>query len=91
MGLIKAVRGQQELRILSCGLDAAGRTTGLYKLCLGEVVVTIPTIGFNVETIEYRNNSICIWDVGGELALLGHHIYATNLRPYLDLDRKADN
>ncbi len=37
------------------GLDAAGKTTILYKLKLGEVVTTIPTIGFNVETVEYKN------------------------------------
>ena len=30
---------------------AAGKTTILYKLRLGEVVTTIPTIGFNVETV----------------------------------------
>jgi GTPase SAR1 family protein len=34
------------------GLDAAGKTTILYKLKLGEVVTTIPTIGFNVETVS---------------------------------------
>lgn len=27
------------------GLDAAGKTTVLYKLKLGEIVTTIPTIG----------------------------------------------
>lgn len=36
------------------GLDAAGKTTILYKLMLGEVVTTVPTIGFNVETVEYK-------------------------------------
>ena len=36
------------------GLDNAGKTTILYKLKLGEVVTTIPTIGFNVETVEYK-------------------------------------
>ena len=41
--------GKQEMRILMVGLDAAGKTTILYKLKLGEVVTTIPTIGFNVE------------------------------------------
>ena len=30
---------------LSVGLDAAGKTTILYKLKLGEIVTTIPTIG----------------------------------------------
>ena len=36
------------------GLDAAGKTTILYKLKLGEIVTTIPTIGFNVETVRPR-------------------------------------
>ena len=36
---------KQEMRILMVGLDAAGKTTILYKLKLGEVVTTIPTIG----------------------------------------------
>lgn len=91
------------------GLDAAGKTTILYKLKLGEVVTTIPTIGiyfesiipnfcfiffleldmylfklelsnsalnfwlifllwpgFNVETVEYKNVSFTVWDVGGQ-------------------------
>ena len=39
------------MRILMIGLDAAGKTTVLYKLKLGEVVAAIPTIGFNVETV----------------------------------------
>ena len=40
---------------LSFSADAAGKTTVLYKMKLGESVVTIPTIGFNVETVEYKN------------------------------------
>ncbi|PAA61594.1 hypothetical protein BOX15_Mlig015442g1, partial [Macrostomum lignano] len=48
------------------GLDAAGKTTILYKLKLGEVVTTIPTIGFNVETVDYKNISFTVWDVGGQ-------------------------
>ena len=31
--------------LLQVGLDAAGKTTILYKLKLGEIVTTIPTIG----------------------------------------------
>ena len=53
-------------RILMIGLDNAGKTTVLYKLKLGEVVTTIPTIGFNVETVEYKNVSFTVWDVGGQ-------------------------
>merc|ERR1712166_58852 len=58
--------GKTEMRILMVGLDAAGKTTILYKLKLGEVVTTIPTIGFNVETVEYKNISFTVWDVGGQ-------------------------
>jgi ADP-ribosylation factor protein 1 len=58
--------GKKEMRILMVGLDAAGKTTILYKLKLGEVVTTIPTIGFNVETVEYKNISFTVWDVGGQ-------------------------
>eukprot|EP00048_Salpingoeca_helianthica_P002639 m.59137 g.59137 ORF g.59137 m.59137 type:complete len:186 (+) comp12219_c0_seq2:1997-2554(+) len=60
------VGGQEEMRILMLGLDAAGKTTVLYKLKLGEVVSTIPTIGFNVETVTYKNISFTVWDVGGQ-------------------------
>ena len=48
------------------GLDAAGKTTILHKLKLGEIVTTIPTIGFNVETVEYKNICFKVWDVGGQ-------------------------
>ena len=54
-----------EVRVLMISLDAAGKTTILYKMKLGEIVTTIPTIGFNVETIDYKNVSFTIWDVGG--------------------------
>jgi len=69
--------GSREMRILMVGLDAAGKTTILYKLKLGEVVNTIPTIGFNVETVEYKNISFNVWDVGGQdkIRLLWKHYY----------------
>jgi len=69
--------GKSEKRILMVGLDAAGKTTILYKLKLGEVVTTIPTIGFNVETVEYKNISFTVWDVGGQdkIRPLWRHYY----------------
>jgi len=69
--------GTKEMRILMVGLDAAGKTTILYKLKLGEVVTTIPTIGFNVETVEYKNISFTVWDVGGQdkIRPLWRHYY----------------
>ncbi|KAK9889069.1 hypothetical protein WA026_004341 [Henosepilachna vigintioctopunctata] len=69
--------GKKQMRILMVGLDAAGKTTILYKLKLGEVVTTIPTIGFNVETVEYKNISFTVWDVGGQnkIRKLWRHYY----------------
>lgn len=46
--LFKSMFGKKEMRILMVGLDAAGKTTILYKLKLGEIVTTIPTIGTSV-------------------------------------------
>jgi ADP-ribosylation factor protein 1 len=43
--LIEKLYGLPEARVLMVGLDYSGRTTALYKLKLGEVVTTIPTIG----------------------------------------------
>eukprot|EP01116_Phalansterium_solitarium_P022418 TRINITY_DN739_c0_g1_i1.p1 TRINITY_DN739_c0_g1~~TRINITY_DN739_c0_g1_i1.p1 ORF type:complete len:179 (-),score=43.59 TRINITY_DN739_c0_g1_i1:347-883(-) len=64
--LLKRFLGGKDMRILMVGLDAAGKTTILYKLKLGEIVTTIPTIGFNVETVEYKNINFTVWDVGGQ-------------------------
>ncbi|KAG5244632.1 hypothetical protein IMY05_005G0005200 [Salix suchowensis] len=64
--LFSGLFAKKEMRILMVGLDAAGKTTILYKLKLGEIVTTIPTIGFNVETVEYKNISFTVWDVGGQ-------------------------
>lgn len=46
--LFKGLFGKKEMRILMVGLDAAGKTTILYKLKLGEIVTTIPTIGLEI-------------------------------------------
>merc|ERR1712217_490492 len=89
--------GKQEMRILMLGLDAAGKTTVLYKLKLGEVVTTIPTIGFNVETVEYKNIRFTVWDVGGQdkiRPLWRHYYQGTNGLIYVvdsnDRDRVED-
>ncbi|OUM65188.1 hypothetical protein PIROE2DRAFT_41896 [Piromyces sp. E2] len=75
--LLNGLWGKKEMRILMVGLDAAGKTTILYKLKLGEIVTTIPTIGFNVETVEYKNISFTVWDVGGQdkIRPLWRHYY----------------
>jgi len=74
---LEKILGKQDMRILMVGLDAAGKTTILYKLKLGEIVTTIPTIGFNVETVEYKNINFTVWDVGGQdkIRPLWRHYY----------------
>ena len=70
-------RSNKNFRILMLGLDNAGKTTILYKLKLGDVVTTIPTIGFNVENIQYKNLTMTVWDVGGQdkIRNLWRHYY----------------
>lgn len=89
--------GTVEMNILMVGLDAAGKTTILYRLKLAEVVTTIPTIGFNVETVQYRNITFTVWDVGGQekIRKLWRHYYrGTNAVIYVvdcnDIDRIED-
>merc|ERR1712080_735321 len=68
---------QKEKKILMLGLDAAGKTTTLKRLALGETVSTVPTIGFNVDTVRYKNIEFTMWDVGGQekIRRLWRHYY----------------
>jgi small GTP-binding protein len=102
---LRALYKGEDVRILILGLDAAGKTTMLYRMkvrvllrlassCLhawphtmplvsrtlaqlGEVVTTIPTIGFNVEQVKHRNVDLVVWDVGGrdKIRPLWRHYY----------------
>ena len=67
-------------KLLLIGLDAAGKTTLLVRMKLKETPTTIPTIGFNVETINYKNLQMTIWDLGGQdhIRKLWHHYYENN-------------
>jgi len=71
--IFSSLFGNREVRVLILGLDNAGKTTILYKLhSPNRVIRTIPTIGFNVETVVYKNLNFSVWDLGGQ----------TNIRPY---------
>ncbi len=52
--LFKRLFSKKDMRILMVGLDAAGKTTILYKLKLGEIVTTIPTIGTYIRSIPKK-------------------------------------
>mmetsp|Transcript_12702 Transcript_12702/g.43316 ORF Transcript_12702/g.43316 Transcript_12702/m.43316 type:complete len:186 (+) Transcript_12702:169-726(+) len=79
--VFQALFGSKEVRILILGLDNAGKTTILYKLqneTDDEEIMTIPTIGFNVEAIEYKNLTLTVWDIGGQdkIRPLWRHYYS---------------
>lgn len=68
--LFESLFGSKEVRILILGLDNAGKTTILYRLQneSDEAVQTIPTIGFNVETLQYKNIKVrpcCVLQANG--------------------------
>jgi len=68
------------------GLDNAGKSTILqcFRVLVnnkGIVQPTIPTIGFNVDTFEYKNLQMTIWDIGGQTkirTLWEHYYYQTD-------------
>lgn len=67
--LLKSLIGKKEMRILMVGLDAAGKTTILYKLKLGEIVTTIPTIGTCVRSLIFSSHCVCALRVVSPLDL----------------------
>merc|ERR1712146_743682 len=75
---LSKIFGNKEMRVLMLGLDNAGKTTILYKLKLGQGVSTIPTVGFNVETVTFKKVKFNVWDVGGQdkIRPLWRHYYA---------------
>ena len=57
----------RETTVLVLGLDNAGKTATLYALHLGEPMpFTVPTIGFNVESVKVGRLDIKMWDIGGQ-------------------------
>jgi GTPase SAR1 family protein len=76
------------MRILMLGLDAAGKTTILYKLKLGQSVNTIPTVGFNVETVTYKNVKFNVW-VRSNNGNKKSSDYKQRLLPYIALNKNC--
>ena len=68
---------KKEIRILMVGLDAAGKTTILHQLGKKGEVKTLPTIGFHVESLDYKNLNFIVFDLGGadKMRLLFRHYY----------------
>lgn len=51
------------------GLDNAGKTTILRKIC-GQATDTVePTLGFHIQTLCHAGYSLNLWDVGGQKSI----------------------
>ena len=59
-------KNKNNFKIIILGMQNAGKTTILYRLSLGQLVKTTPTIGSNVEEISYNNVKFQAWDLGGQ-------------------------
>ena len=59
-------RSRNKFKIILLGIQNAGKTTILYRLSIGQLVKTTPTIGSNVEEISYNNVKLQAWDLGGQ-------------------------
>ncbi|XP_052057841.1 uncharacterized protein LOC127698414 [Mytilus californianus] len=65
--LVSGLSSSVAANIVMLGLDASGKTTILYKIKLNETVKTIPTVGFNVETVgPFKGINLTVWDIGGQ-------------------------
>lgn len=53
-------------RIMLLGIDNAGKTSILYALKLGDVITTVPTVGFTLDTLVYKSLTFSVWDVCGQ-------------------------
>ena len=77
--ILRKLFTKQEVKykIVFNGLYYSGKTTILYRLRSGQVVPTTPTMGFNLETLVYKNLSFEVWDAGGgdHIRPIWHHYY----------------
>eukprot|EP00435_Cladocopium_sp_Y103_P037465 s430_g9.t3 len=64
--LCYSINGSPEVKMLMVGLESSGKSSILQKLQLGKVATSTPAEGYQVESLQYKNTSITVLDVGGE-------------------------
>ncbi|KAJ4460069.1 putative ADP-ribosylation factor 1 [Paratrimastix pyriformis] len=60
---------KKDIRVLIIGLDNAGKTTILYRMQLGQLTQTLPTVGLNVEELKFNGLKLTVWDLGGQATI----------------------
>lgn len=66
---IKVKEKEREIRLLVLGIDNAGKTTIVKKLCGQPIEEIEPTLGFQIESLEYNNYKLNLWDIGGQSSI----------------------
>ncbi|RKO97094.1 hypothetical protein CXG81DRAFT_26415 [Caulochytrium protostelioides] len=68
--ILKKVKAKErEIRLLILGLDNAGKTTILKRLCDEDISTISPTLGFNIKSLQHGAYLLNCWDVGGQTSL----------------------
>ena len=75
-----AVKGEMggekaDRKVLFLGLDNAGKSSILFQLKDNQFLETVPTVGLNVEQIQYKGHSFTLWDVSGQATRLWKHYF----------------
>ncbi|CAL6060327.1 ADP-ribosylation_factor [Hexamita inflata] len=86
MSLCIKCKKDTEVHVVMLGLAGSGKTSLLYQWKLNELIDTIPTIGFNVETIKRKKQSLTLWDVGGQdqiIRLWKHYLFGATVLFYV--------
>jgi len=83
--------GKKEIKLVLIGLDLAGKTSLLNKLCHSEAGSTTPTVGFNFESTTHKSVKISIWDTGGQDKIrdLWKHYYEEVKRVTFSFERNV--
>lgn len=74
MGLLtiirKAAHKERQLRLLFLGLDNSGKSTILKRLLQDPSWDSLsPTLGFDIQSLQFLNYTLNIWDIGGQKIL----------------------
>jgi ADP-ribosylation factor-like protein 2 len=51
------------------GLDNAGKTTIVKKLCGQSIEAIEPTLGFQIQTLDHMPYKLNLWDIGGQSSI----------------------
>ncbi len=60
---------EHQVRILTLGLDNSGKTTIIKSFLSQDPTSTSPTLGFTINTLKYKSNTINFWDIGGQTTI----------------------